>query len=196
MNESKFEVMGIVFGIATLMAFMLPLARPLPTLETKNSAAVREKLLQDKDNFLSDYVLVSSKDWRDMWREPIRGVSGFQIVFDSSDQASAERVVRILSNDLFGKESVDARVWIIAAWPLLAVLALGGFLFPLLPRKLLLAIGGLLVLLYALARWKLSQSYMIDVELNLCLGFWALLYAGFLLGLCCLICGMSGGAKK
>lgn len=180
---------SVSIALVLVLLIVVSLFLPWIRIQPVSTSGMIERLAGVEENWVHDYLILHSREWKAMWQAPSTGVSGYQLILWAEDETYEGQLARIASGVLWGENS--GRLWmkLLVVGPLLGLIGLILLGTKSVSRRLLLLSGGGLVVYYLLARWRMASSLsdVLIAELVWNIGLWLHLYAILLLGMIVLI---------
>jgi hypothetical protein len=194
MHGDGIHRMGKILVVVTLVGFFLPWVRISPESLKGNTMQVVRNLAEGGRNLGSTFLWLRWEEWKEMWRDPADGFSGFQLAFGAqSGTPRAKAQQELASVALDGRDKRPLLGWLLLI-PVLAMLGWAGLVLRQVPAAFLLLISFGLGALYAILRWRIATAYTdrLLAQLQLGPGWWITIYGMLGLSLVCLVLGIKG----
>lgn len=185
-----FVLSGLILGSLVILAFFLPWARvdaeSIPeNIGIQTSRMVNQLLGKEdgEESWLSQFLLMREKDWKDMWESPGEGKSGYQLFLLAGEGESSNNLTKAWMRMFFGEKNAVWRTRALALAPLLAALSMVLLCW----RNPNLPVLGITILslwaYYGLVRLKIAESYTnrLFLQIEFSYGLWISLYGLLLL---------------
>jgi hypothetical protein len=172
---------GIILAALILLSVFMPWVRMQPV----DTSGMVEQLAGREDNWVYDYVIMHSRDWRALLKAPSSGVSGYQLLIWAEDETYEGKLARMAAGILWGENNGQFWMRLLIMGPLLGIAGMLVLGIGTVSRRYLLASGAALMLYYLLARWKMASALgnFLVGELVWNIGLWLHLYALLIMGL-------------
>ena len=194
MRHDLLQHAGKILVAVTLIGFFLPWARISPDSLKGNTMEVVRNLAEGGRNPGSTFVWMRWEEFREMWRDPADGFSGFQLAFGAkSGTPRAKAQQELASVALDGRDKRALLVWLLLI-PVLTLLGWAGLALRHVPAAFLILTALGLGALYAILRWRIATAYTdrLLAQLELGPGWWLTVYGMLGLSLVCLLLGIRG----
>ena len=197
MRHDLLQHAGKILVALTLIGFFLPWARISPDSLKGNTMEVVRNLAEGGRNPGSTFVWMRWEEFREMWRDPADGFSGFQLAFGAkSGTPRAKAQQELASVALDGRDKRPLLVWLLLI-PVLTLLGWAGLALRHVPAAFLILTAVGLGALYAILRWRIATAYTdrLLAQLELGPGWWMTVYGMLGLALVCLVLGIKGRGR-
>ena len=194
MSHSPLHQAGKLLVVVTLIGFFLPWVRISPDSLKGNTMEVVRNLAEGGRNFGSTFVWMRWEEFRETWKDPADGFSGFQLAFGAkSGTPRAKAQQELASVALDGRDKRPLLVWLLLI-PVLTLLGWAGLALRHVPAAFLILTAVGLGALYAILRWRIAIAYTdrLLAQLELGPGWWMTVYGMLGVGIVCLILGIRG----
>lgn len=194
MRHDPFQAAGRILVVVTLVGFFLPWVRISPDSLKGNTMEVVRNLAKGGGNFGSTFLWMRGEEFREIWRDPADGFSGFQLAFGAkSGTPRAKAQAELASVALDGRDKRPLLGWLLLI-PVLTLLGWAGIVLRYVPQAFLLLTAAGLGALYAILRWRIATAYTdrLLAQLELGPGWWMTVYGMVGLGFVCLVLGIRG----
>ena len=197
MHSDPIHQAGKFLVVLTVVGFFLPWIRVSPDSLKGNTMAVVRNLAEGGRNLGSTFIWMRWEEFREIWRDPADGFSGFQLAFGAkSGTPRAKAQQELASVALDGRDKRPLLGWLLLI-PVLTFLGWVGLVLRHVPGAFLILIALGLGALYAILRWRIATAYTdrLLAQLELGPGWWMTVYGMLGLGLVCLILGIQGRSR-
>jgi hypothetical protein len=196
-SHSPLHQVGKLLVVVTLIGFFLPWVRISPDSLKGNTMEVVRNLAEGGRNFGSTFVWMRWEEFRETWKDPADGFSGFQLAFGAKSGTSRAKAQQELASvALDGRDKRSLLVWLLLI-PLLTLLGWAGLALRHVPAAFLILTAVGLGALYAILRWRIAIAYTdrLLAQLELGPGWWMTVYGMLGVGLVCLVLGIKGRGR-
>ncbi len=197
MHQDPLHHAGKILVAVTAIGFFLPWVRISPDSLKGNTMEVVRNLAEGGRNLGSTFLWMRGEEFREMWRDPADGFSGFQLAFGAkSGTPRAKAQKELASVALDGRDKRPLLGWLLLI-PVLTLLGWAGLALRHVPAAFLILTAVGLGALYAILRWRIATAYTdrLLAQLELGPGWWMTVYGMLGLGLVCLILGIRGRSR-
>ncbi len=197
MHQDPLHHAGKILVVVTAIGFFLPWVRISPDSLKGNTMEVVRNLAEGGRNLGSTFLWMRGEEFREMWRDPADGFSGFQLAFGAkSGTPRAKAQKELASVALDGRDKRPLLGWLLLI-PVLTLLGWAGLDLRHVPATFLILTAVGLGALYAILRWRIATAYTdrLLAQLELGPGWWMTVYGMLGLAMVCLVLGIRGRTR-
>ena len=198
MHQDPLHHAGKILVAVALTGFFLPWVRISPDSLKGNTMEVVRNLAEGGRNLGSTFLWMRGEEFREMWRDPADGFSGFQLAFGAkSGTPRAKAQKELASVALDGRDKRPLLGWLLLI-PVLTLLGWAGLALRQVPPAFLILTAAGLGFLYAILRWRIATAYSdrLLAQLELGPGWWMTVYGMLGLGVVCLVLGIKNWGRS